>query len=207
MHISKHLAYAAAAFLLASLVACATTPTLTGSWRDDTYTGKFEKVLVVGISANQAARRLFEDTVANGLKARGIEASALSRVAPGDAIPDKTTIEAMIREKSFASVITTRVIGKEKDTHYVPGSYNMPPRHYYHRMNNYVDTVYPVVYSPGYLVDDTIVSLESNGYDTAAGKLVWSITTELFNPNNLDKEVGQLSDLIIKQLEQNGLIP
>ena len=81
MQIWKHVVRTATVIIMVSLIACATTPNLTGSWRDENYTGKFQNVLVVGISANQAARRIFEDTVVNSLKAKGVEASALFRVA------------------------------------------------------------------------------------------------------------------------------
>ena len=160
--------------------------------------------MVVGISAKQTPRRLFEDTLVNSFHAKGIEATALYKVRTGADVPDKAMIEAVLKEQSFDAVITTRVIGRDKETQYVPGTVQPPP--YYRGMYSYVDTVYPVVYTPGYLVNDTIVSLESNGYDTASAKLVWSITTEHFNPSDLDKEVNDLATLIINQLEKNGLI-
>ena len=200
---SRHIVTTIIAF---GLAACAVAPTLTGSWRDDTYTGKFHDVLVVGISGNQTARRLFENSMADALKAHGVEATALFRVSPGDAIPDKATIETAVEKHTFGSVITTRMIGKDKETRYVPGATYVPPPNYYYGMYNYVGTVYPVVRDPGYLVNDTIVSLESNGYDTATDKLVWSITTELFNPGDLQKEIQGLTELIIEHLQSNGLI-
>ena len=188
------------------LAACAVAPTLTGSWRDDTYTGKFHDVLVVGISRNQTARRLFESSMVDALKAHGVEATALFRVSSGDAIPDKTAIETAVKKNAYGAVITTRMIGKDTESRYVPGATYVGPPNYYHGMYNYVGTVYPVVRDPGYLVNDTIVSLESNGYDTATDKLVWSITTELFNPGDLEKEIRGLTELIIEHLQSNGLI-
>jgi hypothetical protein len=188
------------------LAACTVAPTLTGSWRDDTYAGKLHNVLVVGISGNQAARRLFESSMVDALKAQGVEATALFRVSPGDAIPDKVAIESAVKKNNYGSVITTRMIGKDTETRYVPGATYVPPPNYYYGMYNYVGTVYPIVRDPGYLVNDTIVSLESNGYDTATDKLVWSITTELFNPGDLQKEIQGLTKLIIEHLQGNGLI-
>jgi type II secretory pathway pseudopilin PulG len=206
MQIWKHVVRTATVIIMVSLIACATTPNLTGSWRDENYTGKFQNVLVVGISANQAARRIFEDTVVNSLKAKGVEASALFRVAPSDAEPDKDAIEAVVKEKSFAAVITTRVTGEDSQKRYVEGRAITPPPSYYSTMGGYVGAVGPVVYEPGYMVDEKRVSLESNGYDAASGKLVWTITTELFNPSDLNEEVKGLAGLIVRQLEGSDLI-
>jgi len=204
MRSSNHLIRAIPALIFLSLVACSTAPTLTGSWHDESFTGKFHNVLVVGISAKQTPRRLYEDTLVNSLHAKGIEATALYKIRTGDDVPDKAMIEAVLKEQSFDAVITTRVIGRDKETQYVPGTVQPPP--YYRGMYSYVDTVYPAVYTPGYLVNDTIISLESNGYDASSAKLVWSITTEHFNPSDLDKEVNDLATLIINQLEKSGLI-
>lgn len=63
-----------------------------------------------------------------------------------------------------------------------------------------------MAYSPGYLVDETIVSLETNMYVTPDEKLIWSLTSESFNPNNANKVINELAAIIIKELTKDGLI-
>jgi hypothetical protein len=57
-------------------------------------------------------------------------------------------------------------------------------------------------------VNDTIVTLESNLYKAGAGQdgLIWSVNTESFNPDDVNKEIDQLADVLVAKLKQDGII-
>jgi len=63
-----------------------------------------------------------------------------------------------------------------------------------------------VEFTPGRMVHDVVVSIETNLYDTASEKLVWSMTSRSFNPVDAGEVIMPLSDSIIKDLAKNGLI-
>jgi hypothetical protein len=108
----------------------------------------------------------------------------------------------------------TRLISVEKDTRLVPGTVytpgtgtlHRPPHDYYHNFNDYYGRTHPAVYSPGYLEDVMIVSLETNLYEAEQEMLIWSITSESFNPGSVNSTVKELSKIIVKRLSKDGLL-
>lgn len=185
------------------LNSCATTE-VTGEWRDTSYQQPLKKVLVVGMSKSELRRHLFEDTMVKRLEARGVAAVASSTIMSKDEKIDKNTLEPLEKKDNFDALLVTRLVSVRREKYYVPGSY--PPYPYYYNFYGYYNSIYPMVYEPGYLAQDTIVSLETNVYETQNEKLIWSIRTETFNPKNANKLVDDLSNVIVKQLAQAGLI-
>ncbi len=72
---------------------------------------------------------------------------------------DMNDLKAVIREQKFDAIVVARLTKAEKKTTYVPGQvYNPYP--YYGSLAGYYGAVYPLVYSPGYLVKDKIAQVE-----------------------------------------------
>jgi hypothetical protein len=69
--------------------------------------------------------------------------------------------------------------------------------------------VYPVVYSPGYLVKDKTVRVETNLYAVKPpdGELIWTGTSETFNPGSAHQVIKPLVSLIVKELEKQAILP
>jgi hypothetical protein len=68
--------------------------------------------------------------------------------------------------------------------------------------------VYPVVYSPDYLREDKTVRVETNVYDTRTpeGTIVWTGTSDTFNPRSVDKAIDGVSKLIVKELQKEAVL-
>lgn len=201
------------AFILIPLLvaSCATTE-ITGKWSDKEYDKPITKILVIGLSKDTIRRRIFEDTLVEQLEKKGLTALSSAAILPQDQELDEATLEPVLAEQSIDAVLITRLVKVEKDTKYVPGQYvaspgvYRPPHDYYHGFYDYYYRAQPMAYSPGYLVDETIVSLETNMYVTPDEKLIWSLTSESFNPNNANKAINELAAIIIKELTKDGLI-
>jgi hypothetical protein len=69
----------------------------------------------------------------------------------------------------------------------------------------YYNYYYPQVYSPGYYSVDKTYYLETNMYDIASDKLVWSVQSEASNPTNLSDTFKSYSYMLIKHLQNEGL--
>ncbi len=200
-------------FILIPLVvaSCASTE-ITGKWSDKEYDKPIKTVLVVGLSKDTMRRRIFEDTLVEQFKTKGVTAFSSAAIFPIDKELDEATLEPVLAERSIDAVIITRLVKVEKDTKYVPGQYASspgvyrPPHSYNHGFYDYYYQAQPVVYSPGYMVDETIASLETNMYVTPDEKLIWSLTSETFNPNNVNKVINELAAIIIKELTKDGVI-
>jgi len=191
-----------AAFLVSG---CATT-TLVSSWEDPAYTQKIDKILVLGMSKNEGIRTKYEHTLANAIKAQGAQAMPAAAYLPSDAEPTRKSVEEAIAGKGFDTVLVTRLISATTEQRYVPGTPYVVPAPYYRGFYDYYLNTFPIVYSPGYIVNDKIVHLETNVYDLETGKLVWAVVSESFNPDNLDKEIEALSKLIVNQLKKDGML-
>ena len=95
----------------------------------------------------------------------------------------------------------------DKSITYVPGQPYMPYP-YYGSFYGYYGAVYPVVYSPDYLREDTTVRVETNVYAVTSGEgqLVWTGVSDTFNPSSADKVIDALSKLIVKELQKEAII-
>lgn len=197
------------------ITACAATGStmLTERWKDKNYNERLSKVLVVGISENVTRRRLFEDTLVEQLKKRGLQAYSSAELIPPEQKVDKDTIRAAAKEKSVDAVIVTRLVSVDKEASYLPGAVNVdssgqysPPKDYYYNFNDYISEGGVTTQTPGKVVSDTIFSLETNLYEVKNEKLIWSITSETFNPNDINKAIDNLSKIIVNRLSKDNLI-
>ena len=82
------------------------------------------------------------------------------------------------------------------------------PYPYYGSFYGYYGAVYPVVYSPDYLREDTTVRVETNVYTVTSGEgqLVWTGVSDTFNPRSADKVIDGLCKLIVKELQEQAII-
>jgi hypothetical protein len=82
------------------------------------------------------------------------------------------------------------------------------PYPYYRSFYGYYGTVYPVVYSPDYLREDTTVRVETNVYAVTSGEgeLVWTGVSDTFNPRSADKVIDALSKLLVKELTKQSVL-
>ena len=198
------------AILPATLVAGAR---LVVSWKNPAYTGaKPKHVLVIGMSENPAVRLDFEDDLAAAIVKDGV------KVTPGNHIllrptgpdMDENYLKAQIRDFKIDGVIVSRLVSVDKRTTYTPGSSYIVPYGYYNTFYGYYGTVYRQVYTPGYLQEDTTVRIETNLYsaggDTSSGELIWTGTSDSFNPSSATKVIDEVVKMVAKELKKKNLL-
>ena len=164
--------------LVATLVtACATTQ-LNAVWKDQSYQGRPDKILVVGLAKNPVNRRIFEDEFVRQLKAHGTEAIASYTVLPDRQKDDHAIIAAKVAELGADTVLITRMVSKKTVQFYVPGTAYYPPPHY-GRWPDYYGHGYEAMYTPGYMADEEFAVIETNLYEARNNdKLVWAASSE-----------------------------
>jgi hypothetical protein len=178
------------------------------SWKNPEYSGKpFKKVLLIGMSANSARRDDFEDALSQALAKPGLEVisgnSLLLR--PGSKL-DLDYLRMQIRENKIDGVVLSRLVSVKTDYSYFPGAAYFDP--YYRSFYGYYSTLYPVVYSPGYLVADTKVRIETNIYATTPpdGELVWTGTSDTVDPNSAAKVIKSVVKLLTVELSAGNVL-
>lgn len=194
--------------LVLTISSCGTT-NLTATWHDASYGGKkvLDDVLVIGLTKDDTIRRLYEDGFVEKLASENVRAIASYTLSQPDIKPEKEAIMAAVKESGAKSILITRHLGTDTKDHYRPPQrttlYADP---YYSRYNSYYPMAYREVYSPGYTVSVTTVSLEANLYDVGTEKLVWSVRSESVNPKMTKKFVDELVTILTKDLVKNNLM-
>jgi hypothetical protein len=183
---------------------------LKASWRNPTYTGqRFKRILVIGMSKNLETRADFEVALAGKITRRGTTGIAGTDILlrPTAGPLDLTYIREQIRAFKIDAVVVSRLVKVETKTTYFPGQPYVLP--YYNTFFGYYGTVFPVVYSPDYLMKDKTVRVETNVYSVKPpdGELVWTGTSDTFNPGSAHKVIRQLVNLIVKELEKQEILP
>jgi len=180
------------------------------SWKNPEYSGtRFHRILVLGMSAKPGVRADFEDALSALITQAGVEA------VPGNTIllrPEGTKLDlnylkTQVSAFKIDAVIVSRLVKVDKNITYVPGTPYMPYP-YYGSFYGYYGALYPVVYSPDYLREDTTVRVETNLYAVTSGEgqLVWTGTSDTFNPKSADKAISGLSKLIMKELQKAAIL-
>ena len=182
------------------------------SWRNPSYPSakKFHRVLAMGFSNNMGVRADFEDALAAELTGKGLEAVAGNTILlrpPGTQL-DLNYLREQIRANQIEAVVVSRLVKVDNTITYVPGTTYFAPYPYYNTFYGYYGTLYPVVYSPGYLQEEKKVRVETNVYITTApdGQLIWTGTTDTFNPSNAHKAIKGLVNLLVTQIQKDGVL-
>lgn len=203
----------ALAVLVLSFLSCSSTRFI-DSWKNMEVSSLApEKLLVVGITDNITARRIFEENLKLEFQARGISAYESSEVLDKSFTQAQRTeeeIEAVRAEllaKGFDAVIISAVIGVDEKTNYSPGYYDIGYRWY--RFGRYYYRYQDIYYNPGYYDDYRVYHLETSIYNLkqeAAKSLVWVGTFDIVDPQGIRGTVENYVGRIVKQLESEQLI-
>ena len=203
----RNLKYAVAGLaLLAS--ACGTTKWV-NTWTDPGAAGRapVKKVLVIGMSADMANRRAFEDAMTAALQGHKVQAIASTTVLPEGEVAEDV-LRAKVKEGGYDGVLITRLVSVDEKTDYVPptsgvvvGGYGWGP--YYGAYGGW----YGTVYSPGYLVNTTVVRLQTRVWGTEGqGTPLWTGVSESVDPSEVKSLCKEISFMVAKELDKHGLI-
>jgi len=188
------------------LLGCASSGStkLLSVWKDpDAGKRQGGRVIVVGVSNQNSARRLFEDTVVAELAHRGAEAVPSYTIFPSMENLDKSQVVDKIKKQGFDVAVVTRLIEKKNIKTVVPGSTRVGPQNYYHSFGGYMRTSYNYVYSPDYTIDEEVVVLETNVYKVESGKLIYSAASETLVGGSRKSLIKNFIKVIIKNYSEN----
>jgi len=98
-----------------------------------------------------------------------------------------------------------RVVGKDQKITYTPGYATTLPV-YYNGFGPYWSYGWQTVYEPGYLQNDTVVSVETLVYSLEKDKLLWASESRTTNPASLGTLVNEVADAVAKEMSKQGLL-
>ena len=199
-------------FLTLIMSECGPTQKITGSWSDPEAASKgpFTKVFVVVLSQNETANYDIEAQTANVLISRGFKVVRSTDIFPPKFSITKDLTKEQLTEsivkRGCDAILTLALLDSKTVESYNPGTIYAPVNYgYYGSYYGYYNYYYPQVYSPGYYSVDKTFYLETNLYDLAADKLLWSVQSEARNPSNLPEWFEKYSTMLINHLKSEGL--
>jgi hypothetical protein len=196
------------------LLACSSTR-FVDSWKNPAIIS-FEpkKMLVVGITDNLTARKIFEEKLKNAFILRNIYAvESMDVLDNGFASSKKSDeeIDKMIKQiaqDGFDTVVITSVKGVDERVNYE--TYYYPTVGYrWSRFGRYYYWYQDIYYTPRYYDYYKVYNVETVIYNINEGdikSLVWVGTMNLVDPQTINASVNDYVNSIIKRLEREKLI-
>ena len=190
------------------LSACAGT-TLKNVWKDDAYTGKVSSVLILGVTKNRAVRQMFEAELARHLQSKGLRAMPSFSLFNSDELNEKKVILEKAHENNVDSVIVAKVLDvktyreRVTDINRYAGGYYRP---YGYRGGWYSDYYAGNATVRSYDIEYYVSYVETGLYLLDGEKLVWTALTETESDSDIAESVTKLVEVLVAQLEQDGMI-
>lgn len=197
---------------------------LTGTWKDEGYRERLDKVLVIGLSEQETLRRIFESRFAEELKLAGVSAVPGYEILPGQQKLEKDEILQAIGGRDLNSIIVTKLLNQTREKRiitdvertgvppYYHPYYDYRGRPYYYPERFYHDTWYrDYAFSYDtirqYEVEISTVTLETNVYDVATEKPVWSAISETkYEESRQEKVIDSYVRKVVEKLAVDGLL-
>jgi hypothetical protein len=197
---------AAAVLGAALLVASCASTTLQSTWMDPAYAGgPFKKFFVIGLSARDVtSRRVFEDIVVAKLQAAGAQAVPAWQSFRDEGQASEVAMDAAVAQSGADAVLMTRLLGVDTRVNVSPMMVPGP------MMGPGFGPGWWGGYAGWYAVPQVtqyqIATAETTLFEVKTHKIVWSATSETFNPKSVQQEAPGLADTVIKALQARGLI-
>ncbi len=196
------------ALLSLVLFACGTSQEVINSWVNPNvkHNGPYKSVFLIAMTNNQSAKASIEDQMASLLISKGIKAVKSHDVFPasmfGDKQPSNETLKEAIAKTGCDAVFTLSLVDVQRELNYQPGDMYAPMGFY-----GYYGYRYPMIIDPGYYTVDKVYTVESNFYDFATDKLLWSVRSKSYDPPALDSWFGGYAKMLHRELIKMGLLP
>lgn len=191
------------------LISCSSSRLLE-QWKEPNTTDfTCNKVLVIGITKNEDARRLFESNLTSRLESKGvntvksIDFFEQSFTSSKKTEEDLNIIENTLIESGFDAILISKVISSEDKVTFVKA-------HKY--FNNFKEDYYQnqeIYYSEEYYEETKIYHTETALYCICKGKereLLWRASIDITNPYKTENTVKCYVNLILQELKNQKLL-
>lgn len=188
-----------------ALPACAGSTPIDQVWRAPEWSDSFEHVVVFGMSKREGVRRGFEDGVAATLRRAGVKATPSYELFPADGELFPADVEAALAEHMIDGALVARLVAIDTQERFIEtGPYVVtgPGVGLY----GYYHSIYAIVHSPTFTVEEQVVAIESNLYDVYSRELVWSGLSATIAPRDVEHAIRPYAKATTRKLLRAGLV-
>ncbi|PKV50640.1 hypothetical protein ATE84_2703 [Aquimarina sp. MAR_2010_214] len=184
------------------------------SWKnDEILVFKPKKLLILGVTQNLTARKIFEEELKNEFMKHNINAYVSTDIFDTSFTDSQKTeeeINTLVNElsgKGFDAVIISVVKGVDEKKNYSQGYYNVG--YSWRRFGRYYYTYQDIYYNPGYYSEYKVYHVEASIYNINEGddkSLVWVGALDIVDPQTISTTVKEYVNTIISRLEIDRVI-
>ncbi len=199
--------------LLLSLLIAGCAPAHTkfkDTWKRPGFTGKVQKVYVIGVTHNSTLRKIFEDEFVKQLAKAGVAGipSYPDLVISGKV--DREALRARLKAKGTDAVLVARLAGKTqrsaafsaRQAGYGVGT---GPIHIYYE-EDYNTSIEIVAPGPAVEHDYSVVDISANLFETESAQAVWSTLTETtVSYENREQRLREFVEAMAGKMQEQGL--
>ena len=194
------------AVLAFAVVACSGSGTqMIQTHVEETRVGTpIKDVLIIAILDDQEIRAILEKHFMDWLKVKGVEAMISVGVLSIDADTKlkKEAILEVVDKYENETVLITHLVGMSETEVF---SRDRPRFYYnYYGFYNYASAyvIWPTIYG-----EKVQFNLETRVYDVKTESLIWAGESQTKNPETTGLAIGQVVEVVMKDLAKNGLLP
>jgi len=204
--------------LLLALISCSTSQKVLSSWvnREELKGKKYSKVFIAVLTQNTSSKTILEYDLSATLNENGYQTvksiDALAGSFRNNPNLTKDDVLAKVRETNCDVILTVTLLDSKTETRYVPGtgvyaSYAPYPAYgYYGGFGTYYGYYAPAIFSSGYYTTDKTYFLESNLFDADTEKILWSVQSTTYNPDNIKDFSSRYCKLLVSQAKDDELL-
>jgi hypothetical protein len=167
---------------------------------------KGRKVAALIISKEEDARYEAESALAREITARGAVGIPAYNLIPKEIVRDKEKAKEFLEKANVAGVVAMRVVGQHEEVTGSVGGYYAGPNYATFWGTGYYGWGWGAAYAPGYLMTDTVVSVETLVYSLDQDKLVFAARSRTTNPSKVGKFIKELAEAAAKEMKKQGLV-
>lgn len=163
----------------------------------DTPVQSYQRLMIVALAPTAGARSQYENDFVDKLSNASVLAVASINVIPDVHDIDRKTVEAWLAKYNLDGVVLTRVVDVTHTSEYIPPTYTLAGWY----------GAWAVPTSPGRVIENTSVSLETDLFDAKTEKLMYSAVTRSYDPASRTKVIHAVIDALVGDLTKRGYLP
>jgi tRNA-dihydrouridine synthase len=198
-------AYVTAVVVASVAMACNPETRLTKTWKDPGVTNvKFNRVVAVCMCKEDALRRSVEDEMVKRIRS----AVASYTILPTGEGRTPEQVRQLFQARGFDGAVVARLVEDDPGTSGAAGTPHTPPPSYGAMWGStgYWSFGWGTVHSPSYLTRDRVVTMDTNVYSVADGKLLWASRSATYNPADVPRLVDEIATATAAEMRKQKLI-
>jgi hypothetical protein len=160
--------------------------------------------MAVGLGENERRMKSFEDIF--GGYSRPEDRDGQGHRASATNVPDVEAFKKIVHD-SASTCASSEVVDISDETVYHPRHHVDVPVTGYYGMGYYYQSSYAMVNDPGYISTSKVYKVETNVYDVATEKLVWSGLSKTTDPADFEDGVNSFAAIVVGDLVTRKLVP